>query len=81
MQGTRVQSLVWEDSPSYGVTRPPVPQLLSQKPATGEAHAPGACALQQKPPDEKPAHHYLGKPSQSIEDPAQTEISKLKQKG
>ena len=49
MQGTRVQSLVWEDPTCLGAS---APQLLRPHAATTEARAPRARALQQ----EKPAH-------------------------
>ena len=57
MQGTRVQSLVWEDSTCCGATKPVchnywarVPQLLRLYAATTEACMPRARALQQEKP-------------------------------
>ena len=59
MQGTRVQSLLWEDPTCCGATKPvhnywacalgpAKPQLLSLCAATTEARTPRACAPQEK---------------------------------
>ena len=40
IQGTRVQSLVWEDSTCVGATEARVPQLLSPRATTAEARTP-----------------------------------------
>ena len=46
MQGTRVQSLVQEESTCHGSTQACVPQLLSLRVITTEAHVPRACVPQ-----------------------------------
>ena len=61
-----------------------VPQLLSRSAAATEAHAPGACALQQERPPQcntctprqrgAPAACSQGKPERGSEDPAQPKI-------
>ena len=48
IQGTQVQSLVWEDSTCVGATKAHVPQLSLCAP-TNEACMPRAQALQEKP--------------------------------
>ena len=57
MQGTRVWALVWEDPTCRGATKPVrhnywahVPQLLSPRATTTEAHKPRAHAPQQEKP-------------------------------
>ena len=61
MQGTQVQSLVWEDPIATEQLSPcalllslhsgaRVPQLLSPRAATTEVRVPRACALQQEKP-------------------------------
>ena len=62
------------------------PQLLSLHATTTEAHVPRAHVLQQAKPLQweartpqqrvDPAHHNLGKPARSNEDPTQPEINK-----
>ena len=67
MQGTWVQTLVWEDPTCHQTTKPRqcqtcarkhVSQLLSPCAATPEAHAPQAGAVQQ----EKPLHSEVCAP-------------------
>ena len=41
MQGTRVQSLVWENPTYHRETKPMWPQLLSPRAAATDAHPPG----------------------------------------
>ena len=54
MQGTWLQSLVWEDPtphmPWGNEARVCLLQLLSPRAAMNEAHAPRACDLQQEKP-------------------------------
>ena len=50
MQGTRVRSLVLEDSTCHRATKTLEPQLLSLRATTTEAGVPRACALQQEKP-------------------------------
>ena len=83
IQGTQVQSLVWEDSTCVGATKAHVPQLLSPRAATAEAHTPWsprprireAAAMRSLCTTMKssPAHTY-SKPSRSNEDPEQPSI-------
>ena len=72
-------------------SRARVPQLLSLRAATTEAHMPRACALQQEEPPQwearapqrrvAPAHRNYRKPMCSNEDPTQPKIKiKLKKK-
>ena len=81
MQGTRVQSLVLEDSTCHRATKTLEPQLLSLRATTTEAGVPRACALQQEKPLQWKAHALQQrvvsalcnerKPMCSKEDPAQ----------
>ena len=67
MQGTWVQSLVWEDFTRQGATKQLLslcskaqePHLLSPHAAAAEAHTPQACS----PPQQKPAVHNKEEPS------------------
>ena len=55
MQGTKVRSLVQEDSSCCRATKAHAPQLLSPHDATTEAPEPGACAYNKRShPNEKP---------------------------
>ena len=81
MQGTRVPSLVLEDSTCHQATKTLEPQLLSLRATTTEAQVPRACALQQEKrlqwkagaPQQRvvSAHCNERKPMCSKEDPAQ----------
>ena len=81
MQGTRVRSLVLEDSTCHQATKTLEPQLLSLRATTTEARVPRACALQRekrlqwkaRAPQQRvvSAHCNERKPVCSKEDPAQ----------
>ena len=90
IQGTRVQSLVWEDPTCCGATKPVrhnywacsrarKPQLLSPRTTTTEAHAPRAHAPQQEKPLQWEAcsPQWRVAPMHSNEDPTQTKINKF----
>ena len=70
MQGTWVQSLVWEDFTCQGATKQLLslcskaqePHLLSPHAATAEAHTPQARSPRETPPQEKPGVHNKEEP-------------------
>ena len=91
MQGTRVQSLVWDDSTCLRTTKPPqLPNLSSRvpEPRLPKPLCPRAHALQQEKPattmrspgtvtSDTPAHHsYREKPLCTNEDPVQPKMEK-----
>ena len=60
MQGTRDQSLIWEDPTGRGLLNSVCPELLSLRAATTEARGPRACA-----PDKRSCHNE--KPERTVE--------------